>query len=284
MTTPPWMPLYIADYLADTGHLSTEEHGAYLLLTMHYWRTGGLPDDDGELALISRLPEKRWQQVRLKLARLFKDGWRHTRVDAELARAHAKHERRAEAGKRGGIAKSDAKQNPSNASRLLEHPPDNALASSSQPESEDKANALSSARGAPPENVWPKDFREQFWAAYPRKVGKAAAIKALETIRKRGAVPFDRVLAGLRAFVATNPDPQFTPHPLTWLHQGRWDDELAGGNVVRLDLGGKFWAALDSPQWQAWTEYRGGRAPPLDRNGGWLFDAEWPPQLNEAAE
>lgn len=82
-----WMPLYIADYLADTVHLTAAEHGAYLLLIMRYWQDGGLPTDERLIARYSRLTPDQWGESRDVLAALFDDGWKHHRIDGELARA-----------------------------------------------------------------------------------------------------------------------------------------------------------------------------------------------------
>lgn len=117
--TSTWMPLYVADYLADTTRLTTEQHGAYLLLIMDYWRNGPLPDDDGALANITRLTEAQWKKHRASIARLFQvdaGEWRHKRIDNELARASANVEQRSAAGKasaqkRKAQRKSDEKQN-----------------------------------------------------------------------------------------------------------------------------------------------------------------------------
>lgn len=83
----PWMPLYVADYLADTGHLSAAEHGAYMLLIMHYWQNGSLPQEERRIARICRLNDAEWENSREVLSDLFDGGWRHKRIEAELERA-----------------------------------------------------------------------------------------------------------------------------------------------------------------------------------------------------
>lgn len=79
------MPLYIADYLAKTTHLRAAESGAYLHLIMHYWQHKGLPDDDRKLASIAKLTDAEWKRHKSTLAEFFHDGWKHKRIDDELA-------------------------------------------------------------------------------------------------------------------------------------------------------------------------------------------------------
>ena len=68
---------------------------------------------------------------------------------------------------------------------------------------------------------------ENFWKAYPKKVGKDAARKAFAK-RKPDDGLLSSMLAALDA-QARSPDwqkdgGQFIPHPATWLNQGRWED------------------------------------------------------------
>jgi uncharacterized protein YdaU (DUF1376 family) len=97
-----WMPLDIGNYASDTGHLSTVQHGAYLLLIMHYWAMGKLPDDDQQLANITRLPLDEWLRHRPVLEAFFYEGWKHRRLDAEIARNEELRGKRARAGSKGG--------------------------------------------------------------------------------------------------------------------------------------------------------------------------------------
>jgi uncharacterized protein YdaU (DUF1376 family) len=89
------MPVHIGDYLADTMHLSTEQHGAYLLLLFHLWRHGILHDDDVVLAQITGLDPGAWSNSRAAIVEFFEiyDGlWHHGRVEQERIRAAARQQ------------------------------------------------------------------------------------------------------------------------------------------------------------------------------------------------
>jgi uncharacterized protein YdaU (DUF1376 family) len=117
------MPLYVADYLADTGHLSTVEHGAYLLLIMHYWQYGGLPNDTRKLARICRLSHAEWLAVRETLADFFDAEWRHGRIDHELSRAIEIMRKRSAAGKAGASARYGKRITSAMANAVQTHAP-----------------------------------------------------------------------------------------------------------------------------------------------------------------
>lgn len=66
----------------------------------------------------------------------------------------------------------------------------------------------------------------EFWAIYPRKVGKGAAIKAWKMAIK--VAPPNEILDGCKQYAGLRQqeDPRYTAHPATWLNQQRWTDEI----------------------------------------------------------
>lgn len=105
MTSLPYMKFYHTDYLADTVDFTTVEHGAYLLLILHYWREGQLPDNESKLRRITRMSAKEWAISRDALSSKFSDGWRHNRIDRELEKVADKVSARSSAGKAGAEAR-----------------------------------------------------------------------------------------------------------------------------------------------------------------------------------
>lgn len=88
------MRMYWADYDADTAHLTTMQHGIYLLLIKNYWQRGGpLPNDDARLARIAKVSMRDWKHNRDDILDFFsvqENSLCHSRIDAELARVEAK--------------------------------------------------------------------------------------------------------------------------------------------------------------------------------------------------
>ncbi|EHS0474762.1 YdaU family protein [Escherichia coli] len=112
MAALPYMQLYIADYLADTMHLSAEEHGAYLLLMFNYWQTGK-PIPKNRLAKIARLTNERWADVEPSLQEFFCDNgeeWVHLRIAEDLASVREKLTKKSAAGKASVQARRSRKE------------------------------------------------------------------------------------------------------------------------------------------------------------------------------
>jgi uncharacterized protein YdaU (DUF1376 family) len=110
----PRMPLHIGDYLKETAHLSAAEHGAYVLLIMHYWAKGSLPDDDVQLARITRMGPAQWRKARPVIQEFFQGGWKHKRIDEEIVAATERYEKFAKAGRESGKARAAQKEHRSN--------------------------------------------------------------------------------------------------------------------------------------------------------------------------
>ena len=111
MAALPYMQLYIADYLADTMHLSTEEHGAYLLLMFNYWQTGK-PIPKNRLAKIARMGNDRWISVESSLKEFFNDNgveWVHERIDRDLDAVRMSLEQKSAAGRASAEARKTKK-------------------------------------------------------------------------------------------------------------------------------------------------------------------------------
>jgi uncharacterized protein YdaU (DUF1376 family) len=227
------MPLYIADYLADTAHLGALKSGGYLHLIMHYWRVGKLPKDDASLARIAKMTDREWAQSKDTLLDFFDADMRHKRIDSELEKATVKSEARASCGARGGKAKALKLKGTSLAKATIlpeqnaKQKDDFALASSSQSQSERKKEDLGTSPKSLPASA-PSAFAKKFYDAYPRHVDPRAAEKAFAQAVNRG-VPPERIIAAAERFAEATrragTEKQFIPHPATWLNRGSYDSE-----------------------------------------------------------
>lgn len=92
-----WMPFYVADYLADTTRLTTEQHGAYILLILDYWRNGPPPNDPAVLAQITRMSVDAWSIASRTVLAFFehRDGMLvHKRIDQEKVEANSNKDKK----------------------------------------------------------------------------------------------------------------------------------------------------------------------------------------------
>jgi uncharacterized protein YdaU (DUF1376 family) len=159
-----YIPFYVGDYLRATQHLSTEEHGAYLLLLFSMWANDGvLPFDDRKLARVARLSLSKWRHIRDEILPFFEieDGFlTHSKMKKLQKKYNEKCEKLAENGSKGGRVKSlkNKEMGLANATNLLKQP---------EPEPEpyikhsgNITDSVAGARQEPPQQNNQSDFQE----------------------------------------------------------------------------------------------------------------------------
>jgi hypothetical protein len=275
----PFMPLDVVRLGdSDLFALSTgEEFKAAVSLWCKAWLqvpAASLPDDPRILAHLSGTGS-RWSKVAAMALRGWvkcSDGRLYHPVVAEKACEAWKHRQtqRARANKRWG-------NDPGNATTAQTVKPQQCPGDAAAYATEDAAamqgtgtvkgqgekidsslRSESIPRASRAANLHP-DFAD-FWAAYPRKVGKGAAEKAFASAIAKGASVAD-IATGLNR--QTWPaDRRFIAHPSRWLNERRWQDDPAAASPKPPEPAGKMdWIFRDMAA-EKGEEYPDFNAPP----------------------
>jgi hypothetical protein len=127
---------------------------------------------------------------------------------------------------------------------------------------------------------------EEFWKAYPRtpNMAKAEAWKAWGRLSSDDQIAATAAVPKYRAWL--KPDHPIV-HACRFLSQRRFDgfnEPDPAENVIPFDTN-KFYAKFGSPELDAWDAYSRktkGTNMIRDKRGGWLCDARWPPDHEQA--
>ncbi len=240
----PYIPLYVMDFLSDEKlrECSAESVGVYIMLmcVLHKQDEYGTillkqKDKQNEsttlnfaVKLSKHLPfsteviDSALQELlRENVLRLDDDKLYQKRMvkDGELSQT------RADAGRKGGKAK--AKNANSIAMNFAKAK--NIANTENEIEIENEyENDINIKRDIKKKKEYIGELFLKFWNEYPRKVAKAKALKAWESLKPTDEL-FEKIMQALRTQKQSEQwskdKGQFIPHPTTWLNQRRWEDE-----------------------------------------------------------
>lgn len=236
MSKAPAMPIFIDAYLSDTTHLSTEEHGAYLLLLMAMWRrNGSVPDDNRDVARMVGLGLARWKKIKERLRPLLtfeqsqisqkrlKKEWNYVTDYKEKQRKNAQ-KRWAKPNETKGLsdATAYAKPHAKTHSGICTHTQEvkeEVTEYADRPSPITKSESVGTLRKS--KNLRGLPF-EKFWEKYPNKRGKQPASK---TWKKLSLENQKAAIAALPAYEAACKETDTAlQHGSTYLSKQTWKD------------------------------------------------------------
>lgn len=192
--TQAWYPFYWSDYSSKTMHLSMGQHGAFMMLLRWIYTTEKPIPNKQRYSIARAMSEQECSDVDAVLDEFFQregDHWSSPRALEVIEEAQNRHQRRVNAGKKGGEAKS------SNAKAIPEHSSTN-----HNHNHIDNSNELSPP--LPPQEQRPILFA-QFWDLYPRqrRGSKDKALASYKAAIKRGNTE-QHIIDGVKTYAASS--------------------------------------------------------------------------------
>lgn len=195
----------IKEWVSNTAHLSLEEEAIYLRLINYYYDSEKPIPNDNQL-ILRKLRISNIDMANQILTEFFKnteEGWIHSRCDREIEKYNSRIDQASRAGKASAEARFNDRS--TTVQPIINHKPSII---------NHKSLIINQ------DNTF-----DQFWSAYPRKIGKAAALKAWNKHKP----DIDLVL---KALEWQKKSPQwfknngiYIPHGSTWINGSRWLDE-----------------------------------------------------------
>lgn len=119
-----------------------------------------------------------------------------------------------------------------------------------------------------------------FWDVYPRKVGKAPALKKWQA--KKLDSEADKIIAAVerqKRHLWAGKETQYIPHPQTWLNQERWEDDVSTEPVLNMEAVEPIKPSVPEGWERALAELK--ETNPMDNdlyaaNPAWGWDAQAP--------
>lgn len=236
----PAFQFYVDDFLAGTLELSQADVGAYIRLLCFQWNRGSIPVETEKQ---QRLAGGSVSVDVLAKFRLQPDGRLvNERMERERQKQIAYREMQAKKGIASGKARRKEPETNSGSTTVEPTHEPNIQPEGNSPSPSPVIPPIAPQGGqkTPPEPPAPKRRKPRanlplipapgfdlFWAAYPAKLAKTAAIKAWNRLTPDDATT-SRIVADVQArrnsHDWTKDMGQFIPHPSTYLNQRRWED------------------------------------------------------------
>lgn len=213
----------IADYKKDTDHLTPIEHYIYRALIDRYYldekpiplkthsvmRRLSLVGDEHELMLKNVLDDFFFE---------CDDGYRHKRIDAELAKYQTNAEKNRENGKKGG---RPPKNKPKKTQSVIDGLP---VASELKPNHKPITNnqELRTNTNDDGEKALNIPF-DVFWDTYAKSVAKDKCEAKWKSLSNKVR---EQIMQHLPAYVASKPVKKFRKDPMTYLNGKGWLDDI----------------------------------------------------------